>query len=753
MDAVSSGMKLMSDARWRRIAIAACLVVATLAGLWPLLSCGFVNFDDPSYILDNPHVRSGISMQTVGWAFTSTEEANWHPVTWLSHALDFSLFGPEPAYHHATNLLLHIVSSLVLFFSLERATRSLWKSAFVAFVFALHPLHVESVGWIAERKDVLSGCFAMLSIAAYLRYARSGRRAWYLSAAGLFALGLMSKPALVTLPFVFLLLDYWPLGRLFAAHGSGKSGGGVVSFKQAILEKPPFFILSVASSAITFWVQRTGGAMDIISSLPFPYRAANAALSYFTYLRESILPSGLAVFYPHPGENISVWEAAGSALLLGAVTFWLWRERARFPYLIAGWLWFLGMLVPVLGLVQVGLQGWADRYMYLPLIGLAIMAAWGIPEALSRIRLARFALPALFVLALLAMLPASRAQASYWKNSRTLFERALSVTTGNYLAHNNLGADLADSGDHAGAIVHLREAIRIKPEYIEAHHNLAVSLMALGQRDSALAEYRWVAGHGAGDAELRASLGSDLAENGQLREAAAEFAAATALEPGDPAAHCALARVYLREGKADSARAECLAALRLRPGYSAAHTVLGMIAGGQLKNDEALREFAEAIRLDSASAEAYNSLGILYDRMGRGSESLAMYEAAVRNDSGNWNAQFNLGTALARRGRYPEAAGRWSKSVELNPSAIDARLNLGKLYAVQKKFDEAGEQFAGAIRIDSNNVQAHFNYGDVLALQGRFREAESQYQQALRIAPDLEPVKAALRRLRGLEKR
>lgn len=744
-------MNVMQEDKRRRIGIAALLAVATLAALWGVLDCGFINFDDPSYVVENTHVRSGISLKTIEWSFTTTDEANWHPLTWISHALDYSLFGLDARYHHATSLLLHALAGVALFLSLAKATRARWQSAFVAFVFALHPLHVESVAWIAERKDVLSGLFGILSIGAYLRYARLGGRIWYLSSLVLLALGLMAKPALVTLPFVPVLLDYWPLRRLSVQRSKAGTaeGGPGISFSRSFLEKTPFFVLSLVSSIVTYAVQQSGGAMEMVSSLSMPDRAANAIVSYFRYVRRTILPSDLAVFYPHPGQGLTIVAIAGASIFIALATLFAWRERTPHPYLIAGWLWFLGTLVPMIGLVQVGMQAMADRYTYIPIIGLAIMAAWGVPAAFARLRISRPAPAAAFVLAVASMAWGAHVQASYWKNSRTVFERALAVTSDNFLAHNNLGADLADSGDQAGAVGQLREALRIRPGYIDAHHNLAQSLAALGRKEEALHEYEFVLRRSGGDPQLHASIGSLLADEGRAREAVSQFVEAVRLDPGDVAIRCRLGRLYAGQGQADEARRECEAALRLQPGNSEAHTILGMIAGRQRLNDEAYREFSDAIQNDSTNGEAYNNLGILCDRMGKGDEAFEMYASAARVDPRNWNAQFNLGTALAKRTRYAEAADHWIRSIELNPAAIDARLNLGKLYAVQGKTEEAARQFAEVIRIDSNNVQARYNYGDVLAMQGRFREAELQYVETLRLAPSLEPVREALRRVRN----
>ena len=354
------------------------LVAITLAVYLPILRHDFTNFDDDSYITENRHIQSGITKDSIIWAFTSSYASNWHPLTWISHMLDYRLFGPKPMGHHAVNLLFHTLNTLLLLFILKRMTKSVWKSAFVAALFAIHPLHVESVAWAAERKDVLSTFFWMLTMWAYVVYAERPRLKWYFVAVLFFGLGLMSKPTLVTLPFVLLLLDYWPLGR-FA--GDQKKGPGW----RLILEKMPLFAMSAASSVITYYAQQSSKAVISIDRLPLTIRAANALVAYVTYIGKMFWPRNLAIFYPHPGNTIPEWQVVGAFVLLACVTILALGLGRRYPYLPVGWLWYLGTLGPMIGLVQVGEQAVADRYTYLSYIGLFIMLAWGIPDLLRRV--------------------------------------------------------------------------------------------------------------------------------------------------------------------------------------------------------------------------------------------------------------------------------------------------------------------------------------------------------------------------------
>jgi hypothetical protein len=400
-----------SDKYWS-LCIYLTLALATLAVFWQVLGHDFVNYDDPDYVYRNPNVQSGITLSSIKWAFTTGHAANWHPLTWLSHMLDWQLFGDNPGWHHLTNLFLHIANTLLLFAVLKRMTNALWRSAFVAAAFALHPLHVESVAWVAERKDVLSTLFWMLTIAAYLRYLERPGTGRYLLTLLIFALGLMAKPMLVTLPFVLLLLDYWPLGRFqfgqivkSVGQQSRKSLNAFSHWKLSrhlLLEKVPLFALSAISSIVTFLVQRTAGAVTSVETLPLKLRIANTFVSYLTYIQKMVWPSRLAMFYPYPDKTDLIWQTVVFALLLLIISLgviWLMRRRR---YLLTGWLWYLGTLVPVIGLVQVGDQALADRYTYVPLTGLFIIIAWGVPDLIAKWRFRKHALAASAIAVLLA---------------------------------------------------------------------------------------------------------------------------------------------------------------------------------------------------------------------------------------------------------------------------------------------------------------------------------------------------------------
>jgi len=734
--------------KFQKAIVVVLLSAVTIFSFWHVVQYNFVNFDDPGFVTNNDHVKSGISLETIKWSFESTDKANWHPLTWISHALDCTLFGLDAGYHHATNLLLHLLSSVLLFLILNRMTKALWQSAFIALVFAVHPLHVESVAWITERKDVLSGLFWMLTIGAYTEYRFTLKTKWYWFAVAAFALGLLAKPMLITLPFVLVLLDIWPFARLTvpASVPPNKANKNQVKLLGSLREKIPFFVLAGASSVVTYLVQRQAGATNQLTGVVFSDRIANAVVSYAEYIWKTIVPNALAVFYPYPG-GFPLWEVCGSAFVLVFMTMVVWRQRVRQPYLLVGWLWFLGTLVPVIGIVQTGLQAMADRFMYLPMIGLLIMIAWGVPAFVHHRKISNDILRGAFVLIVLLLIFGTRAQVSSWENNRTLFEHALAVTSDNFLAHNNLGADLADSGKHTEAIPHFHEALRIKPDYIPARHNLGRSLLALGEFHEAIDNYEWMFTNGWNDPKLLALVGRLLNGEGRVKEAINHFVEAIRLDPQDFDSRCRLAVLYSQQGRFEEAKNQCMIILKLEPRNSDAHDVMGIIAARQHQNDEAIKEFLEAIRCDSTNATAYNDLGIFYDRLANTAAAMEMYRSAVRVNARYDNAQFNLGNALAKEGQFGEAEIHWLETISLNPAFVDARVNLGKLYTMQMKFDSASFQLREALRMDSTNVQAHFNYGNLLAKEGKFSEAERQFTETVRLAPDFEAARIALQQI------
>ena len=481
----------------RKFIICLLLILITCVVYLQVLDYEFVYFDDTLYVTENHWVQNGLTIDGVGWAFTTSHASNWHPLTWLSHMLDCQLYGLNPRGHHLTSVLLHIANAVLLFLVLNRMTGAQWASGFVAALFALHPLHVESVAWVAERKDVLSTFWGLLTLWLYAGYVEHPRRIRYLFALFTFALGLMTKPMLVTLPFVLLLLDYWPLERIRVEQLPGESTStiGASNMQRSpilglLWEKAPFLALAAVSSTVTFIVQRSSGTMAALDVYPVKIRVANALLSYVAYMWQMIWPQNLAVIYPHPGNSLSMLQAFGAGLLLVFISIAAMRAARRHPYLTVGWLWYLGTLVPVIGIVQVGMQAMADRYTYVPLIGLFIIIAWGVPDLLAsyRYRRAIISVGSGGLLSILIII--TWVQLHHWRNTVTLFQHTLRVTSKNFLAHNNLGAALADLGKIQDAISHYRKALEINPSYWLAHNNLATTLAEKGDPKEAFAHYQ-----------------------------------------------------------------------------------------------------------------------------------------------------------------------------------------------------------------------------------------------------------------------
>ena len=523
--------------RWETIGICIALAVLTCAVFGQTLRYDFVNYDDPSYVYQNSRITSGINVANVAWAFTHVHSENWHPLTTITHMIDCQLHELNAGWHHFTNVLLHVIAVVLLFIALSGMTGALWRSAIVAAVFAVHPLHVESVAWIAERKDVLSAVFFMLTLLAYLHYARAPSLSRYLTVALVVALGLMSKPMLVTLPFVLLLLDYWPLGRLEARGSKTRT-----QLPRLVLEKIPLIALSSFSSIVTFLAQR--GAIGWTEQLPVSERITNTFVVYVIYIRQMFWPTDLAVFYPHPENRLPVWEVSLALTVLVGITAAAFVSRKKAPYFVTGWLWYLGMLVPVIGLLQVGWQGHADRYTYLPQIGLYIAITWAVTDLTRVWRCQRIALGTAVVLIVGALSWRAWLQTSYWRDSETLFTHALAVTSNNDVALNNLGIIFLDKGQLDEAISNLQAAVDLRPENAPAHDNLAKALLKKGQVAEAMVQYRKFLELEPANVEARNTLGTALIQQGHVREAVDQWHEALAAQPENGNAASNLAWVF-----------------------------------------------------------------------------------------------------------------------------------------------------------------------------------------------------------------
>jgi Flp pilus assembly protein TadD len=562
------------------------LVIATIVSFEQVRNFDFINFDDQVYITNNQYVRSGLTLDSIIWAFTDSSRLFWHPLTWLSHMLDCQLFGLDAGRHHTVNLLLHLANTLLLFNVLTQMTKAPWRSFFVAGAFALHPMHVESVAWVAERKDVLSTLFWMLTMTAYLRYVKRLVLSRYLFTLMLFILGLMAKPMLVTLPFVLLLLDYWPLERMritkqqvdYAATNNIEQK----PIGYLLLEKVPFLIFSVVFGIITFTDKNKYGVLSMIENLSPSKQIGNAIVSYVVYIYKMIWPSRLAILYLHQGNSLSMVKVALSGALLLLISLFVYTARKR-KYLTVGWLWYLGVLLPVIGFIQTGGQAWADRYSYIPLIGLFIIVAWGANELLAKLRYREIASAALACSVLLICAICTRIQVQYWRNNTTIFERAIKVTKNNYVAYCSLAELFLQEGKTQQAIEYFTEALRAKPDFIGALNN----------------------------------LGYALARQGKFAEAEGYYSKALQIKPEFIEARNNLAQALAHQGKFDEAIMHWTEMIKFAPRNPAAHTNIAMILTRQGKLDEAVKHLNEALRIDPNNIKAREDLKLALSTKGR----------------------------------------------------------------------------------------------------------------------------------------
>jgi Flp pilus assembly protein TadD len=580
--------------------VACLLVAATLAVYWQIGRHEFLHYDDDQYVTGNPVVRSGLTAEGVSWAVTTTHFSYWHPLTWISHMTDVELFGLDARAHHFVSLSFHAANAVLLFLILFRMTGCLWRSGFAAALFALHPLHVESVAWVAERKDVLSTFFSLLAIGAYLRYVRRPGVTAYLGVVLLFLLGLMAKPMVVSLPLALLLLDYWPLRRfsrgVVLPDAAADDPPRPRSHLRILGEKVPLLLLAAAAGVVTLLSPGVRGASSTLDRLPLDVRAVNALVAAAGYLRQMAWPSSLAVYYPHPEGALGSWQIAGAAVLVGGMTILALRFAGRRPYLAFGWFWYLVTLLPVSGLMQVGGQSMADRYTYVPLIGVFVLISWGVSDLTAGWRFRAPTLAAAAGAALCVLAFVSWRQAGYWRDDRTLFSHAIEVTSNNYLAEMNLGVALEREKRVDEAILHYREALRIRPSYADAHYNLGVALGRKGRIDNAAYHYQRVLQLRPRDANAHNNLGFLLFGQGRLDEAIAHYREAIRIQPRFPLAHSNLGSALGRQGKIDEAIVHFRGALRDKPYDVLTNYNLGLALMIQGKNEEASFHFGEALR-------------------------------------------------------------------------------------------------------------------------------------------------------------
>jgi len=700
---VQSAPKAKSSARRQVLGVCFFLVAITWLVFAQTVRYDFVNYDDNEYVYANPAITSGLTPHGIIHAFSGSHARNWHPLTTLSHMLDCQLWGVRAGGHHFTNIVLHTIAVVLLFLILKQMTGAIWQSAFVAALFAIHPLHVESVAWISERKDVLSAVFFMLTLGAYIRYTRSPSLGRYLTMSILFALGLMSKPMLVTVPVVLLLLDYWPLKR-FAVRSSTK---------RLILEKIPLLALSAGAGVITLLVQRS--SLAIVEQLPLVSRIGNGLVSCVTYVKQMIWPVRLAVFYPHPGDQLPVWEIGLAIVLLGMVSAAAIALRRKRPYLITGWFWYLVMLLPVIGFIQVGSQAHADRYTYLPQIGLYLLLAWAITDALAsrfatgRIRrggLQRRILAVTASVAIIALAWRAHIQASYWRNGESLWRHALAVTSGNFMAHDGFGEQLANRGRLDEAIDQFEKALNIVPGFPEIETNLIIALIKKGRTDEAIPH-------------LRALLKQT---------------------PNDAQAHYNLGNALLKKGDPQGAIAAYEKALSIQVRYPAAHYNLGIALDRNGQTDEAIAHYQKAVQEQTNYPQAYCLLGNDLLQKARVDDAIAAYEQALKNRPTYPEAEKNIGLALFQKGRPSEAIAHWQNALDARPDSVDSLNNLAWVLATFPDTLIRNRKQALALAKRANQLSGDKNptilrtLAAAYAENGRFTEARVIAERGLQLA-------------------
>jgi len=724
----SSKPKAESAPLWQsRFFISLLLILATLAVYWPVKEYGFSSYDDSHYIVENPHIQHGITLDGIRWAFsngitTSIMPDLWIPVTYLSHMATIQFFGMNPAAHHLVNLGFHLLNTLLLFFLLLQMTRAKWQSAFVAILFAVHPLHVESVVWIVERKDVLSTFFWFLSLWAYIRYCQRPTLQMYLLVCLTFILGLWSKTILVTLPFLFLLLDYWPLGRLPLDN--------MGTVWKRVREKLPLMALSVAFTAIPI-ISLPRQGMNVISAGQYSLltRLGNALASYVSYLRKMFWPSDLAVFYPHPGYSLPAWQIGGSFLLLVCVSILVLRARKKQPYLAVGWFWYLGTLLPAMGLVPTGAHLMADRYTYVPLIGIFIMIAWGAPELLAGLRQKRSLWIASSLIVVSAVMVSARQQLNHWRTNIALYEHAIRVTKNNFVAHNNLGTALKKQGEYSEAVAHFAEAVRIYPRYSDAHSNWGASLIKEGKFEEAKDHLNRALQITPNMADAHNNLGVIFKKKGNLKEAVAHYAEAVRLTSHDPESRNNLAIALSLQNKFPEAVEQFNEVLEIFPYHAKTYNNLGVTLERQGKVDEAISHYLAALKLSPDYREARKNLsdarsrrnanpndpstqikmGVVLIKQGKLNEAVSILENVLKNRPNDSNAHSALGFALAQQGKLKEAAAHFGEARRIRPDDPQARFNLGVAYTKLDRLDDAILEFKAALELDPNNSDARRN--------------------------------------------
>jgi protein O-mannosyl-transferase len=752
----------------KRLTASICvlLVLAVFVVFGQTLNYEFVNYDDDDQVYEHPVIKNGLSVQGIVWVFTHSDDGHWIPLNKISHMLDCQLYGLKPGGHHLTNVLLHAATAILLFLILQRMTAAAWRSAFVAIVFAIHPLRVESVAWVSERKDILSGFFFMLTLWAYIRYVRraeiSGQRSAmkklpngpqpltsvdYWLALLFFACGLMSKAMVATLPLLLLLLDFWPLNRFLrpvpvAAIDKKKQ---MSVFKWLILEKIPFLGLIIAAgigllfsrdrnNVVVAEALKTGQGLVPHRDFSLMVRTGHALLAPLVYLKQMLFPAGLAVFYT-TSQSVPRLEMFVTVILLLVISVTVLARWRRQPYLVVGWFWYLIMLAPVIILIQKGAEVRSDRYTYLPQIGVYILLTWAAADLCAGWRHRRILGVGAFSVIVALMICAWK-QTTYWRNSDTLWSHTLAYTSDSPLAQNNFGDALLEQGNVTEAIAHFQMALQIKPDYAEALNNLGQALLQKGNVDEAISRYQKSLQIKPSFAMAHYNLGNALFRKGDVDEAIAQFQQALQINPYYAEAHNNFGNALLQKGNVDEAITQFQETLQIKPDFAEALNNLGNALLQKGNVDEAIVHFQQVLQINPSLAEAHNNLGNALLQRGDADGALAQFQQALQINPNYAEAHYNFGNTLLQKGKVDEAISHYQQALQINPGYAKAHNNLGSVLLQKGIVDEAIVHDQKALQINPDFAEAHNNLANALLQKGNVDEAISHYQKAVQIEPD-----------------
>ena len=713
------------------ILIGLCLVLAIFSIYGQVRQHQFIGFDDDIYVASNRHVQDGLTIDNLKWSlgFNNEKRTYWHPITWLSHMLDMHVFGLYAGGHLMTNVVLHILNTLLLFYVLSRWAPNLLPAVVAAAIFAIHPICVESVAWVAARKNLLSSFFWIFTILLYDRYARHPRIAKYLGVLLSFSIGLMAKPMLVTLPFVLLLLDYWPLGRLSFDKTKSES---LISPLRLIAEKIPLLLLATLSIILSVSSLQGHHSLMTQDAVPLELRIGNALVSYIVYIGKLLWPNNLSVFYPFP-NTIPVWQPVAAFFLLFGITFYFIKYREAKPYLLVGWLWYLGTLVPVIGLVQAGLwPAIADRFAYIPFIGLYIIIAWGFGEATAYWRYRR-ALFFVFTALVVALTLRAWYQTTYWANSKALFERAIELNDRNIIAHNNIGRSLIKDGQVAAAVKHYSAALSVNPKYVSARKNLGAALAIQGKTGEAIYHLYEAVRLDPLRADAHYNLGNVFSQMDREKEAIHHYSKALEINPGYFEACNNLGNLYAGLDRFEEALRYFNMALKINPRYATAHNNVGTVLVRMNRLPEADQHYRTAIHIRPEYAEAHNNLGVSLKKQGHVFEASVSYRRALELNPKYSEAHFNLGLALASVGQIESAVDHFQKALGIKPDDLRAQQQLVKARAVLNTINKEIDSMNALITNDSSSPVLQVALGDLYKKKGDYQTAVVIYNKALEL--------------------